>query len=149
MTMTREAKILVVDDDAAIRTATVLRLRSVGYDTLTASDGWEALASVIETRPDAIVLDVRMPNMDGFEVLRQLRKVDETKQIPVVMLSASIQGEDEAIKGGARFFVKKPYQGRTLVAAVDAAISENSQLDTGPMVTRSVSEETRHCQNRK
>ena len=124
--MARHGKILVVDDDRAIRDATTLRLCSVGYETISACDGPEAIVLAIGSCPDAIVLDVRMQRMDGLTVLRQLRERDDTMRIPVVMLSASIQSQQVALDAGARFFVAKPYEGKTLVAAVDSAISEAS-----------------------
>ena len=125
--MTHHGKILVVDDDPAIRIAATVRLRTAGYDTMCACDGREAVALALESGPDAVVLDVRMPYVDGFAVLRQLRESNQTKHIPIVMLSASVQDQQAAIEAGARFFVRKPYQGKTLLAAVDSAISEAAQ----------------------
>lgn len=121
--MTRQRKVLLVDDDWDVRTAATLRLSAAGYETLTADDGEEALASAVQYRPDVIVLDVRMPRLDGLQALARLRELNDTRNTPVVMLSASLRDQKAALDAGASFFVTKPYQGTTLLAAVSSAIS--------------------------
>ncbi len=125
--MTRQGRVLLVDDDRDVRNATSLRLPAAGYETLTARDGKEAVSSAIQNRPDAIVLDVRMPGMDGLAALGEIRRRDDIRQTPIVMLSASLRDQQAALDAGARFFLTKPYQGKTLVAAVGSAISERTK----------------------
>ena len=119
-------KILVVDDDREITDGASMRLHAAGYDTLAAHDGAQGVATAIETKPDAIVLDVRMPNRDGLQALEDLRKNEKTCNIPIVVLSASLVDQQAALDAGARFFLTKPYLGKNLLAAVDAALNESS-----------------------
>jgi DNA-binding response OmpR family regulator len=117
-----------VDDDCEIVTAATLRLQAAGYRTRTAYDGESGVALAAECRPDAILLDVRMPRKDGLIALRELKQRDDTKDIPVVMLSASIVDQHAALDAGARFFLKKPYCGDTLVQAVISALDRPFDL---------------------
>ena len=125
--MDRHGKVLLVDDDWDLRATTSLRLSAVGYDTVTACDGDEAVASAVEHHPDVIVLDVGTPKTDGLQALGQLRGQDATKNTPIVMLSASLRDQQAALDAGALFFLSKPYEGRTLVAAVDSAMTETAE----------------------
>lgn len=122
--MSGTRRILVVDDDHDIVRGTRLRLDRAGYETLAAYDGEEAIDSAAAHHPDAIVLDVRMPHMNGLAALDGLRHRSDTKEIPVIMLSASLVDQNAALDGGARFFLRKPYHGETLLAAVEAVLSE-------------------------
>jgi CheY-like chemotaxis protein len=115
--------VLLVDDDPEIARAASLRLIAAGYHTLTAHNGQAAVASAVSSRPNAVVLDVRMPVQDGLATLADLKHRQDTKDIPVIMLSASIGDQQTALDAGARFFLRKPYRGEALVQAVNSAIS--------------------------
>lgn len=117
--------VLIVDDDRQIAEGTAVRLRAAGYETLVVHNGAEGLAAAHLRTPDAILLDVRMPVMDGMTALGRLKDDPETQEIPVVMLSASVIDQNAALDAGARFFVKKPFVGRELVDAIDVATSDN------------------------
>ncbi len=130
--MNGKPTVLVVDDDRAILQGAHLRLRACGFETIEAHDGGEGVASAMKSRPDAIVMDVRMPRMDGLTALNELQDNDATRGIPVVMLSASLIDQQQALDAGARFFVSKPYNGRDLVGAVQTAIRENKNGPTSP-----------------
>ena len=117
-------RILLVDDDHDILKGTRLRLRAAGYETIEAHSGADGVSSAIEHQPDAIIMDVRMKNMDGLTALSKLRVHTTTKHIPVVMLSASLTEQQAALDAGARYYLLKPYVGKNLVAAVDSVISE-------------------------
>jgi len=116
--------ILIVDDDKDVLLGASKRLCSAGFQTLLARDGNEALASAAEHRPDAIILDVRMPRKDGLATLADLRADETTKNIPVVVLSASLGEQQAAQEAGARFFLRKPYSGPMLVDAAKRAIAD-------------------------
>ena len=120
--------ILMVDDDRDIVDSTCFRLRNEGYDTIVAFDADQGIDSAIKHQPDLIILDVRMPGKNGLVALSELKRCDDTKHIPIVMLSASIVDKNGCLDGGARFFVKKPYASKQLVAAVDTAIDRNHSL---------------------
>lgn len=128
--MDSRRKILLIDDDRDIAFGAALRLRSAGYDTLLACDGFEGVAGARANRPDVILLDVRMPRMDGFQVLAELRKESDTKLIPVIMLSASMHDRQAALDCGARFFQCKPYRPDDLLASVAMALRESDAAKT-------------------
>ncbi|MDX6465071.1 MAG: hypothetical protein QOI27_111 [Gaiellaceae bacterium] len=116
--------VLVADDDADIRELLAFRLGRSGYEVIQASDGEEALALAIERLPDLAVLDVMMPKLTGTEVTRRLRDVEETKRIPVILLTARAQEADVAMgfSVGADDYIKKPFSPQELAARVQAIL---------------------------
>jgi signal transduction histidine kinase len=115
--------VLVVDDDREVSSCLALRLNSAGFEVVSASDGAEGLEFARSARPDAIVLDVRMPKMDGLTMLKELRTDREIKQTPVVMLSASIRDQQDALQAGANYFVRKPYDAVDVLTAIESSIA--------------------------
>jgi DNA-binding response OmpR family regulator len=113
--------ILIVDDDREVRFGTRIRLEAAGYRTREATDGEECLEMTADYQPDVILLDIRMPKMDGLAALYNLKSTAATSRIPVIMLSASVVDKKEAIDNGATYFLAKPYHGKDLLAAVEAA----------------------------
>lgn len=126
--MSNTKRVLIVDDDPEIVLGTTLRLRSAGYEPLTAFGGRQGMAAAIAEHPDATILDVQMPEMDGLEMIREMKDHDETRDIPVVILSASLRDRRRALDAGARFFLTKPCRGAELLEAVSAAIEEPSMI---------------------
>lgn len=90
------AKILLVEDDNNLREIFEMRLQAEGYQTVTASNGEDALVTAMKEKPDLIVADVMMPKLSGFEMLETLRAAPETKNAKVVMMTALGQAEDQA-----------------------------------------------------
>ncbi len=121
-------KILLIDDDREIVQGLSIRLKAAGYETHCVFDGQSGIDAAIQNAPDAIVLDVRMPGMDGLTTLQEFRKRPVTKSIPVIVLSASVVDQARALKLGARYFLEKPYDTKKLTAALRAAISEKQQV---------------------
>ncbi len=113
--------VLVVDDDAAILRTLAINLRARGYEVETAADGRSALQVVEERVPDAIVLDLGLPDLDGLSVLQRLRAA---RRVPVVILSARHGTDDkvEALDEGADDYVTKPFEMEELMARVRAAV---------------------------
>ena len=102
--------VLIVDDEMPTRTLFRIMLQGAGYDTIEAEDGEEALAFIAKQLPDVILLDVMMPNMDGFAVCETLRANEVTANLPILMLSADTSSAT-AVKGmeaGASMFLTKP-----------------------------------------
>lgn len=126
--MPEQRRILLVDDDRDLLEGTSVRLGAAGYQTLLACNGNEGIASAVANRPDAIVLDVRMPILDGLQVLAELRMREATKDIPVVMLSASLSDQRAALEAGARFFLRKPYAPSMLINAMKRAINDGAEV---------------------
>lgn len=102
-------KILVIDDDRFLAQIYILTLRKVGYEVLLMENGQDGIDAAKKEKPDAIILDILMPGMDGFQVLRELKKSEKTKGIPVIMLTSLSQKEDEemGIRGGAEAYLTK------------------------------------------
>jgi signal transduction histidine kinase len=115
--------VLVVDDDREVSSCLALRLNSAGFQVVSAFDGAEGLDVARSKKPDAIVLDVRMPMMDGLTMLKQLRVESGIKQTPVVMLSASIRDQHDALQAGANYFVRKPYDATEVLSAIESSIA--------------------------
>jgi two-component system alkaline phosphatase synthesis response regulator PhoP/two-component system response regulator VicR len=114
-------KILVVDDERHIVRLVEVNLARAGYDVATAYDGVEALEKVKSEKPDMIVLDVMMPRMDGFEVLKRLQADPETQDIPVIMLTAKAQDADifRGWSSGVSSYLTKPFNPRELLTFVE------------------------------
>jgi len=114
--MTNKAKILIVDDNVDTVELLTKRFHAEGYDTSEAYDGEQALQQVEEYQPDIILLDIMMPKIDGYEVSKRLKSYDNTKHIPIIMLSAKARVPDK-IKGldlGADDYIVKPFDYREL-----------------------------------
>jgi len=121
-------RILVVDDEAAARTALAELLRDEGYIADTAGDAFKALARAEEQRPDLVLTDLRMPSMDGVELIRRLRRADI--DVPVVVMTAygSIDAAREAMLHGAVDFVVKPLDTSVLFGVIERSISNRKPL---------------------
>lgn len=118
--MSNQAKILIVDDNVDSVELLTKRLRAEDYHTRAAYDGEEALRQVKEYRPDLILLDIMMPKIDGYEVCRRLKASEETKLIPVIMLTVKRDVPDK-VKGlniGADDYMTKPFDFRELIQRV-------------------------------
>lgn len=114
-------KVLVCDDERHIVRLIQVNLERAGYTVVTAFDGKEGLEKIRSEKPNMVVLDVMMPYMDGFEVLKSVRREPETENLPVIMLTAKAQDKDvfEGYHYGADMYLTKPFNPRELVAFVD------------------------------
>ena len=129
--MERKRKILIVDD--AVDTVELLkkRLRFEGYDTAEAYDGEEGLQKAAEYNPDLIILDVMMPKLDGYEVCQRLKSDENTKYIPIIMLTAKAEVESK-IKGldiGADDYLAKPFNYKELSARVKSLVTSKESRE--------------------
>jgi two-component system alkaline phosphatase synthesis response regulator PhoP len=119
-------KILVVDDEDDILHFLELVLREKGYDVATASGGHEALTKAQIEQPNLILLDIMMPQMDGWEVLKLLRVDEETADIPVAMLSARTEAKDrvQGLQEGAIDYICKPFSLQDLLAKIETIFDQ-------------------------
>lgn len=126
-----KAKILVVDDEATNLRSLEAMLRPLGYQVILAGDGEEALAKVRETPPDVILLDTRMPKMDGFEVARRLKGAEASQTIPVVMMTAlnEIAERLKALAAGVDDFLTKPVDATELQTRVNSLLKVKAYND--------------------
>ncbi|HEX2800788.1 MAG TPA: response regulator [Phenylobacterium sp.] len=115
-------RILVVEDDAGVRDLVRTRLVLAGFETHTARNGAEGVNRVLEVRPDAMVLDINMSEMDGFGVLRTLR--DQNRLVPTLVLTARHAAEDVrlAISLGAKDYLTKPFSEQQLLARISRVL---------------------------
>ncbi len=120
-------QVLVIDDDPDIRSLLSVHLSSENLKVIAASSGAKGVEMATTGQPDVILLDINMPDMDGFSVLRKLRDQKNTKNIPVIMLTASSQRDDvaNAMRFGIADYIKKPYQQPLLVRKIAIAIQRN------------------------
>jgi DNA-binding response OmpR family regulator len=117
--------IVVADDDEDILILVSFRLDRAGHEVLTARNGQEALDLICERRPDAAVLDVKMPKLTGIDVVKQVRERESVRDTPVILLSAGVQ-EDTIARGfeaGANDYIRKPFSPDDLVQRLDQVLA--------------------------
>jgi len=124
-------KIALVDDDRNILTSVSLTLESEGYAVATYTDGASGLEGLTNDRPDLAILDIKMPRMDGMELLRRLRQKSD---LPVIFLTSKDEEIDElfGLKMGADDFITKPFSQRLLVERVKTILRRTAAREAGP-----------------
>ena len=122
--MDNKPLILAIDDISVNLTLLRSQLRFSDYDIITASSGQEALDLIQSARPDAVLLDIMMPDMDGFEVLEAIRNNPATEELPVIMLTSLSEFEHHAhaTMKGANGYLTKPLVTNQLIEALDAIL---------------------------
>jgi two-component system, OmpR family, phosphate regulon response regulator PhoB len=136
-------RILVVDDEADITALVAYHLAKAGFRVSTAGNGPDALKAAREERPDIVILDLMLPGISGYDVLAEMRKRDETKEVGVILLTARRE-ETDRIRGlslGADDYLTKPFSPQELSLRVSAllrrlgspAVSAGSTLTAGPV----------------
>lgn len=119
-------KILTVDDSRTMRDMVSFTLKSAGFEVIDAEDGRDALAKLQDNKVDAVITDLNMPNMNGFELIRALRAMAEYKMSPILMLTT--EGDDakkqEGKNAGATGWVVKPFNPEKLVQVVKKVCGE-------------------------
>ena len=123
--MEKKKLILAVDDIPVNQTLLKSQLRFSEYDVITASNGKEALQKIANDHPDAVLLDIMMPGMDGFDVLEAIRQNPETEELPVIMLTSLSEMEHHAhaTMKGANGYLTKPLVTNQLIASLDKLFS--------------------------
>ena len=117
-------KILVVEDEAAIRDMLAFNLGRAGYEVLSAATGMQARTSIVDQYPDVVLMDWMLPDISGLELTRQLKRDPETREIPVIMLTARVQEDDRVagLEGGADDYITKPFSPRELLARIKVVL---------------------------
>ncbi len=119
-------KVLLAEDEPDVQLIARLSLKKAGFQVVTVGNGIEALARVTEERPDVILLDWMMPDMDGFETCRRLKADPATQPIPVIFLTAKVQESEvaKALALGAAGCIGKPFDALTLGDQVRAVLAQ-------------------------
>ncbi len=113
------ARVLVVDDAAFMRVRTTKVLQDNGHEVAEAENGLQAVKKYQEWRPDAVLMDITMPEMDGLAALKEIRKLDPAARVAMVTAMGQQQIVMEAIKSGAKDFVVKPFQPDRVLATLE------------------------------
>ena len=138
-----KARILIVEDEKDIRELVQLHLEKSGFDTSVASDGPEAFRKIQSSRPSLIVLDLMLPEMDGKELTKLLKAREETRDIPIVMLTAKAEEVDRIVgfELGADDYIPKPFSPRELVLRVKAVLKRaEKKISQAPKQTLRIGE---------
>ncbi len=122
-------RVLVIDDEADVRLLYRVNLRHAGHEVLEAVDGETGLELAFEHLPDALVLDLMLPNLDGFEVLRTLRADERTRELPVLVLTAIARMDDRrrCFELGADEVITKPFVPEALTDGLDHLMSSDHE----------------------
>jgi len=122
-------KIVLAEDEPQIARLVEFKLKKEGYEVTWKPNGEEALEAIRKEKPDLILLDIMMPVMDGYEVLRRIREDENLKSIPVVMLTARAQEKDvvKGIDSGAEDYITKPFHPAELLARVKRILSKEKE----------------------
>jgi DNA-binding response OmpR family regulator len=124
----RRQSILIVDDDRAQVEALAIRLERQGFTTVLAHDGQRGLCLAQEHRPDLVLLDLRLPDLDGFEICGRLVDSPDTCHIPIIIVSGSDEPDivRSARSAGCQFFIGKPYDPNALLALIEHALRHDT-----------------------
>ena len=123
--------VLVVEDEAAIRDMLIFDLGRAGYKVRPAMNGSEARAAIVDRQPDVVLMDWMLPDISGLELTRQLKRDPETREIPIIMLTARVDEDDRVagLDGGADDYVTKPFSTRELEARIKAVLRRSAVDD--------------------
>ena len=131
-------RILVIDDEAAIRDSLRMTLEYEGYECLGAATGQEGLAMAEREAPDLVLLDVKMPGMDGIDVLERLRSMNESLPVVVVSGHGTISTAVEATKKGAFDFIEKPFASDRVLVSLRNALDQRQLRDENRTLKKAV-----------
>src|SRR5258706_2774755 len=137
-----KSRILVIDDEVAIRDSLRMTLEYEGYEFVGASTGQEGIALAERDTPDLVMLDVKMPGMDGLEVLDRLRAMNEALPVVVVSGHGSISTAVDATKKGAFDFIEKPFASERVLVSLRNALDQRRLRDENRTLKKAV--EVRH-----
>lgn len=138
-----KSKILIVDDEPFNVDYVEQELEDAGYQTISAADGQEALEKIAGENPDLVLLDIMMPVMDGFEVLSKLKENSETRDIPVIVISASndLKSVVRGIQSGAEDYLPKPFEPTLLSARISSSLEKKHLRDLQKLYLKSLERE--------
>ncbi len=137
-----KVKILVIDDSDVIRNSLKKFLSDYNIDVFTCNDGLEGLQKAVEYKPQLIILDLMMPNLDGIKMLRVLKILENVKQIPVIVISGHTNKDNvvAAMEAGAEKIVSKPLSKESMIKAIDDVLGKTFLVSTKKIMSFSATE---------
>ena len=128
------ARILIVDDSSTQRIVMARILNQQGHKVRTAANGLKGVQAALASKPDLILMDIAMPEMDGFQATRAIKKNPETQQIPIIMVSGTARENDRvwSLRQGACDFIGKPFQMDTFVGKINSILGLGHAADFQP-----------------
>ena len=126
-------KILIVDDDTDILQIVEMEFLEAGFETMMATNGEEGFARLMEEIPDAVVLDIYLPTMDGWELSRKIKAQEELQQLPIVLVTGIYTGPEfkaQALEIGVDAFLTKPYSNQVLINILNKYILKTNSIPT-------------------
>jgi DNA-binding response OmpR family regulator len=146
---TRLTRILVVDDDRRVRELLEIALGAQGFEVVTANDGEEGIKQAVGSRPDLVVLDVRLPKKSGLEVVEALRADPEDPTVPIILVSAASETEArlQAFARGADDYLSKPFSPKELIARIKRLVSRHSEARVAVQRARELERELARAQD--
>ena len=129
-------QILVVEDERPIREMIAFGLRRAGFEVVEAEDTRAARASIADRRPDLVLVDWMLPDMSGLELTRALKRDKDTRELPIIMLTARAEEQDKVsgLEGGADDYVTKPFSPRELLARINAVLRRTGTNGTDQLI---------------
>jgi len=120
-------KILIIDDEKELVQSIMVRLKASGYDVITAADGKLGVDTVRAEKPDLVLLDVIMPNLDGIETLQQIKQISRETIVIMITAFGSMKTALECMQLGGYDYIAKPFENKTLLSKIEKALSENKR----------------------
>ena len=119
-------RVLIVDDEPDVLRLVALRLKKSGYEILAASDGKEGFDIISSEKPDLVLLDLRLPNMDGVDICKQVKNDEVLRHIPIILFTATsdIEVADKAKEAGANDYMVKPFEPDELLEKISGIIQD-------------------------
>ena len=118
--------VLIVDDEPRITMALMTRLQACGYEVYHAINGLAGVEAAAIHHPDVVIMDISMPDIDGYEACTRIHRLPDLAQTPIVFLSANAYAmKDKAMKVGGAAFLRKPYDARDVIATIERVLSES------------------------
>ena len=126
--MADKKRILIIDDDRQVSLALSIRLQAAGLEVDVAYDGESGLAKLADDLPDVLLLDVRMPGIDGLEVIRRMKQDRRMATVPVIFVSANAQetAKRAALNAGGRYFLEKPFDSAVLLDTINRVLVDET-----------------------